>query len=426
MKTYIFVIRRITYISGAIQYVFNKAKYLESRGWRVLIFSALHGPLYVEQLRKYKDSIYPQLYLTPNCFSKKEINKVLNKILLEVGDCKGGQCIVESDAVQRAVWGELIASRLNCRHLCLFVRERHIYYNHGIRKYLKFKYDRHELAGITNDSICQMFDDKSIVKRDDTRFSAYCNNVIEPCEDSYSSQLREDADYTLGSLGRLEKPCVPKIVTGIKAFISKNPNKFFNVVFIGGSILKERVEYIKGIFGNCSNVKLLMTGNMYPIPTSFAKKIDVFVSTAGSASATYNLGIPTVRVNPATGSPLGVVGLDFMPGEKSMFDTSQMTIEECIENALLHKDEIVFSTNNTDFYKRMNAEFDRQLSFISKADETIFYEEEKLMKIKTPNNHKKIAWVIGHLLGATGVQYYWNISRNKESQCQIDSHVDYI
>lgn len=426
MKTYIFVIRRITYISGAIQYVYNKTNYLESKGWRVLIFSALHGPLYVEQFRKYKDSIYPQLYLTPNCFSKKEVNKVLNKILLEVGDSKDGRYIVESDAVQRAVWAELIASRLNCRHLCLFVRERHLLYNHGIRKYLKFKYDRHELAGISDDSICQMFDDENIVKRDDTRFSAVCNNVIEPCEDRYTGQLREDADYTLGSLGRLEKPCVPKIVTGIKAFISKNPNKIFNVVFIGGSTVKERVEYIKDVLGNCSNIKLLMTGNMYPIPASFAKKMDVFVSTAGSASATYNFGIPTVRVNPVTGSPLGVVGLDFMPGGKSMFDTSEMAIEECIENALLHKDEIVFPTSKTDYYKKMYAEFDRQLSFVCKADKTTFYEEEKLMRIKTPNNYKTIAWMIGHIFGARGIQYYWNITRNKGSQSQIDSYVSYI
>lgn len=425
MKTYIFVIRRITYISGAIQYVYNKTNYLESKGWRVLIFSALHGPLYVEKFRKYKNYIYPQFYLTPNCFTKKEVNKVINKIIEDVGSCEEGQCIVESDAVQRAVWAELIASRLNCRHLCLFVRERHILYNQEIREFLKFKYDRHELAGIVANSICQMFDDESIVKRDDTRFAACCNNVIEPIEDRYSDQLREDADYTIGSLGRLEKPCVPQIVTGIKAFISKNPDKIFNVVFIGGSISKKRVDYIRDIFTKCPNVKLLLTGNMYPIPALFAKKINVFVNTAGSVGATYSSGIPTIRVNPVTGAPVGIVGLDFMPGEKSLFDSSKMSIEECIENAILHKDKIIFPQNNSEYYKKMFAEFDRQLSFVSKADETIFYEEEKLMRIKSPNNHRPIAWMLGHLFGAMGVQYYWNI-KNRGSQYLLNSHVSYI
>ena len=76
MKTYIFIIRRITYISGAIQYVSNKSNYLESKGWRVLIFSALHGPLYVKNLKKHAENIYPQLYLTPHCFRKNDVFNV--------------------------------------------------------------------------------------------------------------------------------------------------------------------------------------------------------------------------------------------------------------------------------------------------------------------------------------------------------------
>lgn len=412
MKTYIFVVRRITYITGAVQYVFNKANFLENKGWRVLIFSALHGPLYVEKLSKYKDCIFPELYLTPNCFKKSDVCKVVDQIVATVGDCRGDECIVESDALQRAVWAEIIAQRLRCRHLALFVREYHKFFDETALDFLRFKYERHELAGIAKESICQILHDDSVEKRDDTRFSAYCTNVIEDCDDKYSSLLNSKADYSFGYLGRLEKPCVPSIVDGMCAYIARFPDKFFNVVMIGGSIKKDRVAFIHNRFTNYSNVKLVMTGNMYPIPLSFAKRINVFVSTAGSAGATYNMGIPTVKINPLNGVPIGVIGLDFLLGEKGLFNISDYKIEDCIEKALVQREQIVFSKNREDYYKRMYEEFERQLAFVNIAETNSYYGEENLLKIKTANSHRKVFWMIGHVFGAKGVQFCWN---NKHS-----------
>ena len=88
-----------------------------------------------------------------------------------------------------------------------------------MKAFLRFKYERHELAGIVEDSVRKMLDDESIELRDDTRISAYCNNVIEECDDRISVLLDPSADYTLASIGRLTKPCVPTIVQGFCNFI---------------------------------------------------------------------------------------------------------------------------------------------------------------------------------------------------------------
>lgn len=424
MKTYIFVVRRITYITGAVQYVYNKSIFLESQGWRVFIFSALHGPLYVEKLGKYKDNIFPQLYLTPNCFRKSEIYNVVDQIAAKVGDCQGDTCIIESDALQRAVWAELLAQRLQCRHLCLFVREYHKFFDETALKFLRFKYERHELAGIIKDSICQILYDDTVEKRDDTHFKAYCNNVIEDCNDNYSSMLNNKADYSLGYLGRLEKPCVPSIVDGMCAYISRYPGKSFNVVMIGGSTTKNRVVYIRNKFACFPNVKLVMTGNMYPIPSSFAKKIDVFISTAGSAGATYSMGVPTVKVNPVNGDPLGVMGLDYLLGEKALYDSSpDSTIEDCIEKALLQKAKIVYSIDMKDYYDRMYKEFERQLEFVNAAKSNNYYGKKELLKIKTANVHKRFFWLIGHVFGAKGIQFCWNIKHNTKDYLNTVSNI---
>jgi hypothetical protein len=410
MKTYVFIIRRITDISGAIQYVYNKTNYLENKGWRVLIFSALHGPLYIDKFQKYKNYIFPQLFLTPHCFREKEVETVINQIVKTIELRQGDKCVVESDALERAVWAELIAQRLKCPHLAYFVREKHIHYDENALRFLRYKYERHELAGIVKESIRLILHDESVQLRDDTQFSAYCNNVIEDRDDKFSSLLNNKADYSLGYLGRLEKPCVPSIIEGMCAFISRYPNKMYNVVMIGGSTKKERVTFIRERFAGFPNVNLVLTGNMYPIPLSFVKKIDVFISTAGSVAATYNVGIPTVRVNPLNGEPVGVAGLDYLPGEKELYDSSpDMTIEDCIEKAITLKAQISFLTNSEVYNKEMFEEFERQLSFVNVNKTNDSFDKAVLLKINTAKKFRRVFWLMGHCLGARGVNSFWRI-----------------
>lgn len=416
MKTYIFVIRRITYISGAIQYVYNKANYLESQGWRVLIFSALHGPLYVNYFMKFRNCIYPHLYLTPNCFRKCVVENVVNQIVNQVGGFHEEYTIIESDALQRSVWAELIASQLKCRHLAFFVRESHDYFDEHALKYLRFKYSRHELAGIVAESICKILHDNTIEKRDDTQFVAYCNNVIEDCDDNYSSLLNRNAVLSLGYLGRLEKSCVPAIVEGMCEYISLHSDKLFNVVMIGGSADKKRVKYIKEKFGNYPNVHLLLTGNMYPIPLSFVKKIDLFISSAGSVVATYNVGIPTIRVNPLNGNVIGVVGLDYLPGEKGLYDSiPDGRIKDSIEKAIAKKEQISFVNNTRFYYQKMYEEFERQLGIANNNSSNCHFEKQELLKIKTANKYRLFFWLIGHVFGSKGIQLFWDICKTSKN-----------
>lgn len=403
MKTYIFIIRRICNISGAQQYVYNKANYLESKGWRVLIFSSINGTVLIHKFEKYRKYIIPSLYFCPSVFRKGEVESTINKILLEIGDCQGDDCIIESDSLTRAVWGELIASRLNCRHLAFFMQEWH-HYDDEMKDFLRFKYDRHELAGITKESIHQMFGDEKVESRDDTRIAAYCNNVFDDCEDRYSMLLDKSADYTFGSIGRLNKPCVPAIVEGFRSFAKSHPDKRFNIVMIGGSIVRGKVEYVRDRMKDCSNVNLVMTGDMYPIPYAFANKIDVFVSTAGAAAATYLAGYPTIKINPETGTPVGITGLDDMEG-KTMYDTSlEMTIEECIDRALNNRDNIVYNKGFEDYDERMFNEFERQLGFVSSYKTNDYYNEKFLLKIKTPDHKFFVHYCLGHMLGGRGFE----------------------
>ncbi len=408
MKTYVYFARRIGEIDGLLQYCYNKKKFLESQGWRVLIFSGQHGSILINDFKQFERNIYTELYLAPSCFTKRAAEKVINSIVSDIGDCNGDECIIESGYLPLCLWAEIVAFRIKARHLAIPLQEKHMY-DEETKKFLWFKYNRHELAGIVKDSVREMLGDESLEFRDDMKISAYCNNVFDDCEDPYTKLLDKEADYTFASLGRLVKPCVPAIVEGFCSYARNHPDKRFNVVMIGGSIVKGRKEVILKMLKRVSNVHVVMTGDMYPVPRSFASKIDVFVSTAGAASATYIEKYPTVKVNPLNGEPVGVLGLDYIPQEKDMYASStDLSIEKCIDKAIFNKDKIRFvSGNGNDYISKMNTEFQRQLSFLDYTDKKDYYDVELLMQIRQP--HTRFPWLnsfLGHILGGDGYERF--------------------
>ena len=413
MKTYIFIIRRICDITGAQQYVYNKMNYLESQGWRVLIFSSMKGHILIDGFKKFEHLILPSLYLSPVYYRKSEVKRTINKIISEIGDCDPDETIIESDISQRAVWAELIASRLKCRHLCMLVQEKYKA-NTDPQSLIRFKYDRHELSCITKKGIQMLFGEDVENVRPDARFAAHCNNVVLEVPDKYSVMLAPKADLTFGSLGRLDKPYVPFVVEAFRKYVAGHPDKLFNIVFIGDSSEKGKKEEIRRAFKDFSNVNLVMTGNVYPIPASFVHNVNVFVSTAGASNATYNVGIPTVRVHALTGEPVGVIGLDYMPSEKSMYDSMHgVTIEECIDKALDKKCHIRYIYDTRVYDEKGVNEFKRQLSFIDYTNKKEYYPEEKLLKIRTSSHYPYFfLWAVGHFLGGKGQAKLWKLIRN--------------
>ena len=408
MKTYIFFTRRLINIGGAEQYLYNKKNFLESQGWRVLIFSGQHGSILINDLKIFERYIYTELFCAPSCFTRGAVENTINSIISDIGDCNDEECVLESVYLPSCLWAEMVASRIKARHLAFPLQEKHMY-DEKAKKYLWFKYNRHELAGIAIDSVRQMLGDDSVELRDDAKISAPCTNVFDDCYDYYTKLLDEKADYTFGSVGRLVKPCVPAIVEGFCSYARNHPDKRFNVVMIGGSLVKGKKEEIRKKLSSFSNIHAVMTGDVYPIPRSFASKIDVFVSTAGAANATYKEKYPTVKVNPLNGEPVGVTGLDYMPGEKNMYASSpDLSIEKCIDNAIFNRDKIRFVLGNGDEYiSRMNTEFQRQLSFLDFTDQKEYYDTELLMKIKQSNT--RFPWLIlflGHILGGDGYERF--------------------
>ncbi len=387
--------------------------FLESQGWRVLVFSSMKGHILIDDFKKFEKLIVPSLYFSPSCYRKSEVRRTIFKIISEVGEYDPDETIIESDIYQRAVWAELVASQLKCRHLCMLVQEKLMNVTDQ-DSLLSFKYDRHELSCITKNAIQMLFGEDIQNVRADAYFRAYCNNVVLDVPDKYSVRLDPRADLTLGSLGRLDKPCVPFIVKVFCKYAVSHPDKHINIVMIGGAAKKGTKKRIRKALGKFANVNLVLTDNVYPVPMSLVKSVNVFVSTAGASNATYNVGIPTVKVHPLTGDPIGVIGLDYMPGEKSMYDSLLgVSLEKCIDNALNKKNQIRFIGDNKAYDEKMRTEFKRQLTFIDYTDKKVYYPEEKLMRIRTSSHYPYfVLWLIGHFFGGKGQTILWRLLKN--------------
>lgn len=379
MKTYIFLTRRITGIGGAEKYTANKVRFLKENAWRVFVFSGRGGQVLLDDFRGYEEFIIPDLAYAPDCYPSRKVSATLEGIAKTIGERVDGECIVQSDAGIRAIWGELLAARLGARHLAFLLQEEHRY-SGEMRRFLRFKYDRHELAGIVKDSVARMLDDPSVELRPDTAISAFCNNVVEDVPEPFTARLDPAATRTLGSIGRLEKPCVRPILDGILRYSARHPAETLNLVLVGGTPASALESEIKALFAGHPRIRLLLTGNLHPIPKRLLDRIDAFVSTAGSSRVSFRAGRPTVLVHPVTGVPAGIPGLDFDYARDTMYDARpELSVEGCLERIFAGKDEIHFPPPAVEYRKYMHAEFERQLAF--GVPDLAWYDSAKLLRM---------------------------------------------
>lgn len=380
MKAYVFVTLNLCAMNGADMYVYNKTRYLRERGYKTFVYSAEQGDIMIHGLREYRKYQLPALRLYPGCFSRKTVDGVIRSIRQELQREGCDEVIVESTNLISALWGELLAQDLGCRHLAYILTER---FGRSVRSdrmqaYLRFKLSRHELAGIAQSSVSNMLQDDSLPFDESMRIHAFCNNTIDVCEDIVTPQLDPSADMTIGSIGRLDKPYVEFLVEQLRRYFLAHSDRTYNLVMIGGSRSNRSYRQIKKLMAPLENVNLVLTGFMFPIPKSFVDKCDLFISAAGSANATYHQDRPTIKLNPSTGDIIGIPGLTFAFGQYDI-NTSNAPCTELntyIDLAMEKRGEIQYLHQMADgaYAERMRAEFDRQLGLLDLCDTFAYHE----------------------------------------------------
>ena len=120
MKKYIILTGSIIDVGGSQLYSKNKKKYLEEKGWDVSIYSFQRGQILIDELKGCSNNIIHNLKFSPNLFSAKIKKKVIDEIIWEKNY---EEVVVESHSINLSLWGEMIAQKVNGKHVIVLVDE---------------------------------------------------------------------------------------------------------------------------------------------------------------------------------------------------------------------------------------------------------------------------------------------------------------
>lgn len=291
-------------VAGGPIYNSNKIRFLEDRGWNVVVFPTDSGNIYIKPLEKYNYKSYDFIHFPPYTFRKKQIEKLLDGMASAIP--KSDEIIVETGTDHTALWGELLARKLKARHIVMFLDEKNENVNSYSAPFYEFKYSRNELYSISKESLTYIFSPYFKIEYPEKHvWNAWCSNSVQSVE-SNILKLLPNADYMIGSIGRLDKSFVQNIIEGVCTFADKHKESSIGLCLFGGADDKTVLQIKNKIKGHC-NVVLYISGYIWPVPKDAFSRFDVFISGAGSACVSANMGVPTINMDVISNEPIGII-----------------------------------------------------------------------------------------------------------------------
>lgn len=370
MKKYIFFTPCICKVGGAEEYINKKSVRLEKAGYTPIIFHCVNGPILIPHFNEIRNYRITELGLTPFYYTKKQRHRIIKQIIEHCDISKNDKIFIESTEISMSEWGEMVAEQIEAKHVCIILQENHDYPKY-FQDYLFFKYNRTELYGITKKSIPMMLKDYDSAALEGRHIVAECNNVVDDVPCTLIEHIPK-ADYTIGSIGRLEKNFVIGGLKQVVLLANKYNDCAFNLILIGGGS-DERVNEIKKIFEQVTNVTLLITGYMYPIPQKLLEMIDCFFSSAGSVHVTSELGKPTISMA-ADGDPIGIMNYTTVNSLYKDEPYVKTELNKYLEMILMeHYCQVHIPIRKDSPKEDFAQEFSRQVGFFAQNIEQVYY-----------------------------------------------------
>lgn len=401
--TYVIIADIAGYISGAPIYYRNKATFLESLGWNVLILATNGGRVYIEGLERFAAGTFAFLKEDPTTFPRGILDRHIEELVAPFRQGCGGPAIVETGTEWTAYWGEILAQRIQARHMVLFLDEDNRRIGDRIG-FFNFKRLRGEMACITEQTMNNLFAD--VAGYDGSAavgFQACCTNSVQDISTDFSNKLTLHG-FNIGSIGRLDKPFVPGLIDEIRRFAEKHPDLDIQVVFFGGAspAVESRVRHA---FDSCGNVCATISGFMWPFPKSSICAMDVFASAAGSKNISSELGIPTVAMDVTGSGAIGFVGgADVARNPLYRDEENSSTPEASFYFEQVYRGEVSKTESRLSLrvqWKEFCQEYHKQLDLALNCSSPLSYYDVQAFPISPKKRIKKVAY---RLLGEQGTE----------------------
>lgn len=404
MKKYVFLTPTIVSMGGAQMYIRNRSVDMLEKGWAVDIITAQKGKVYIPDLRKY-DLIIPELRFCSYLFSKKKRISIVDRLSKRIMDGEYDEIVIESTCLSESTWAEVIAQRCNARHFAYLLQEDNTLTSKIDQDFINFKFQRRELASITDQSTYDMFSNFSPISMEESagcHLPAYCNNVEEDIDSEWINKIKLlKYDYLVGCISRINKPFVIPALTDFINYVGKHPEKHFLLILIGGGPEGTHFDQdVRKMFKRVKNAEIFITGYMYPLSIKLLSMFDVFFTSAGSSWVCMRSGIPTITIDGRDYKPIGVLGRTtnhslFRGEDEPPLDFSYL-MDEILNNKTFERQEPRYELNRQDF-----TEHDVFLQSMSKVRKYFSFEHYKLnvsemrcslfLRIIGPTVYKKLS-----------------------------------
>lgn len=401
-KKYLIIAECIYDVGGEQIYTENKYSFLKKNGWDVFIFSISKGKsIMMKELKIFENGVIEQLRYYPFLLKKKLRDKTINKIITEINNENNCEIVIESHGLSTAVWGEMIAHALNCKHFIFLLQEKFFNSHQAILDFFDFKHKRKELSGIKKESLELLFKNYKKLEDNEKYFlSAVCTSKIVKIDNIFLDKLTKK-DVNIGCISRLQKPYIRTMIDEIIHFAKKYREKKIQLVIVGSAPNRKIIQDIKNQINPINNISLTLTGTLYPIPQKLFDLIDVFIGTSGASYFTSNEGALTISIDVVSNKPLGFLKYD---PQKGLYSRSEMktSISEMLEEVFIMKKKI----KNVYYEKKIETvdymkEFESHIGFINNSNQIKKYFIFSSKKIGGINLAKKF---VIHLAGVNGYE----------------------
>jgi len=295
-------------MGGAQMYAANKLAYYEQLGWHPDIFFYNEGSVKIGYLQQFCDNLIPELSKPFIDLDNPTRDRIAQKIIGKYD--KNDEVIFECHTPGLSFLGEYLAKKINGKNTVFLLEESYPLFTERELDFFEYKYKRHELLNTFPEVLALIFQERYSPERfndSGIRLNPYCDNVIDYSPIDLPESVA-DADYTILSIGRLDKPYVKIALKEILNFTQKYSDKKFNLVIIGGDAENVMEDYINRLFQNCKNVSLYLLGYLFPIPYDWIKVADASIASANSVLVSANEGVPTIAIDTQDLQPIGVYG----------------------------------------------------------------------------------------------------------------------
>lgn len=388
-KTYVIICGFADVVAGGPIYYANKIKYMESLGWNVVVIPTNKGEkVYIQNMKRFWGPYVPFILDTPNEYNKHQREKLIDYLECFIPQ-NSGYTIIETGTDYTNYWGEVLAQRIHARHIVIFLDEDTPRINNKNIGFYKFKYSRHEMACI-NQLMMQKFFHGYLDLGINNCYGlpCCCSNSIEDYDCPLIKNI-PNGDFKIGYIGRLEKDIVDIIIGEFIKFANAHHEETIAITFFGGAFESKTIDNLNKTFSSVSNVKIHITGYLYPLPYHMLKKMDLFVSGAGSATTAFKAGAISIKVSCISKSVLGIVSdCDNRHFIKCPYGDS---VKDYLEWILVKRAKIpIPQASFKNDWEAICHKFDKHIDFIKSANPTLNYYDVRRLGLSTNKKIKKI------------------------------------